>query len=66
MEVEYKKVAMARKTANTLIITIKIIKETTIIVITLKRDTDIIYDIKRGLKLYYYYYKLGYIIIIYL
>ena len=66
MEAEYKKVITAYKTASTLIIIIKITKETTIIAITLKRDTNIIRDIKRRFRLYYYYYKLGYIAAIYL
>ena len=65
-EAERKKITTARKTASTSIITIKIIKEITIIIIILNRDTDAIYDIKRRYKLYYYYYKLGYITAIYL
>ena len=63
---ERKKVITARKTINTLITTIKIIKETIIIAITLKRNTDTIRDIKCYFKLYYYYYKLKYIAAIYL
>ena len=57
---------MARKTTSTSITIIKIIKETIIITITLKRDTNAIRDIKYRLKLYYYYYKPGYITVIYL
>ena len=66
METESKKIITARKIISTLITSIKITKETIIIIITLKRDTDTIYNIKRYFKLYYYYYKLGYIVVIYL
>ena len=57
---------MARKTISISITIIKITKETIIIIIILKRDTDTIYNIKRHFKLYYYYYKLSYIAVIYL
>ena len=63
---ERKKIITARKTISTSITIIKTIKETTIIIIIPKRNINVIRDIKRRFKLYYYYYKLGYIAVIYL